>query len=209
MRTQLCWIGQPVGGFGRRTLEPPKWIEGQSIRKLSYTILVLVLHWKFLFREQILTVAKHFFWILKLTQNLLHMLQLLAFICPTSFSAWLTTIVSPVSALFYIKISESQPACEDCTLPLPAKEMEWRWTFWRVFKTRVFKEGFSPGEFFQSNKCFCFSNFHSTQSRHYRVSFAFLASKVTIAVTKLPTSQLPIGWHMMGTHQWFNDGCFI
>ena len=55
-------------------------------------------------------------------------------------SAWLATILSPVSALFSQKnIRENQPACEDCLLP--DEEMKRR-TFWRVSKkakARMFK----------------------------------------------------------------------
>ena len=55
-------------------------------------------------------------------------------------SAWLATILSPVSALFSQKnIRENQPACEGCLLP--DEEMKRR-TFWRVSKkakARMFK----------------------------------------------------------------------
>ena len=62
-------------------------------------------------------------------------------------SAWLTTIVSPLSALFWQKnVRESQPACEDCSVPVK-KGRAWWWTFSRVFKSLGFKGGFHQANF--------------------------------------------------------------
>ena len=68
MPTQLCWVSQPVGVLG-------EWGRG-SKPLLAYAIWVLALHWKILFGEQIHCC---------LAINLLHILQILAFIRPSSF----------------------------------------------------------------------------------------------------------------------------
>ena len=68
MPTQLCWVSQPAGVLG-------EWGRG-SKPLLAHAIWVLALHWKILFGEQIHCC---------LAINLLHILQILAFIHPSSF----------------------------------------------------------------------------------------------------------------------------
>ena len=70
------------GGVGGGTLELPKIDRGS--KALGYPIWTLALNWKILFGEQIHNCSKSFLFN-KLTENPLHMLQLLSFIRPSSF----------------------------------------------------------------------------------------------------------------------------
>ena len=115
----------------------------------TYIIWALLLYWKFLFGEQIHNYRETFLFH-RLTQNLLHTLQLTVFNRPSSSNLTDNHCILSKGSHFHKN----------------AREKEWKWTFWQVFKPVCLTEGFSLGEFFQSNKFFCLSNSDSTQSRH-------------------------------------------
>ena len=104
----------------------------------TYTTSALVLYWKILLGEQIHNWSKAF------------LFNKLIYISPSNasapcihppflISAWLTTILSPVSALFCRKMLQKVSRPVKTVHYQMKKGRAWRRTFWRVFKARRFK----------------------------------------------------------------------
>ena len=128
----------------------------------AYTIWALVLYWKTIFGEQIHNCNKIFLFN-KLIYKSLSYASTRCIHPSFLISAWLTTILSSVSALFYRKMLEKVNLLLKTAHYKMKKGRSWRWTFQRFFKALG---GFSQGKFLQSNKCFCSSNCVTTQT-HY------------------------------------------
>ena len=133
------WASQPGVRTSKRGPEP------KALK--AYTIWALVLYWKTIFGEQIHNCSKIF-----LFNKLIHKsLSYASTRCiHPSFliSAWLTTILSSVSALFYRKMLEKVNLLLKTAHYKMKKGRSWRWTFQRFFKALG---GFSQGKFLQSN----------------------------------------------------------
>ena len=126
----------------------------------AYTVWVLVFYWKIFFWGKITTVA---FLFNKLTYKSPSYASTHCIHPSLLMSAWLTTIVVSVSALFCRKMSEK------VNLSMETYQKKGK-AFWQVLKQAKacgFNLGvFLPCKFFHSNKCFCFSNCISTQPCH-------------------------------------------
>ena len=167
------WASQP----GIRT---SKWGPGPKALK-AYTIWALVLYWKIIFGEQIHNCSKIF-----LFNKLIYKSPSYAStrcIYPSFLiAAWLTTILSSVSALFYRKMLEKANLLLKTAHYQMKKGRSWRWTFQRFFK--------ALGGFHQAN----FSNLTNVfvsvialpLKLIIRISFSFFGIKRDrITLTKL------------------------
>ena len=103
----------------------------------TYTTWAVVLYWRLLFGKKIYNCRKIFLFN-KLTYKYPSNASAPCIHLPFLISAQLTSMVSPVSALFCRKMSEK--------VTLPVKTVHYqmkkgraqRWAFWRVFEDQVF-----------------------------------------------------------------------
>ena len=122
-------------------------------------------NWKILSGEQIHNCTKAVLFN-KLTKNLSHV-STHCIHPPFLVLVWLTTTVCPASALFCRKRECQRKST--CLRRLQTTRWTREWNeggHFGKFSKPVCLRGFSLGEFFQSNKCFYFSNCDSTQLRH-------------------------------------------
>ena len=147
---------------------------GPGLKTLkAYATWALVLYRKIFFREQIHNCSKAFLFN-KLTHKSSSNASAPCIHLCFPISVRLTTIVSPVKALFCRKMLEKVSLPLKTSLYQMKKGTAWRCAFWRVFKARGFQGGFHWANFSNLRNAFASVTSLFVQSS----SWIFLAERL-------------------------------